>query len=56
MDSEDLASSRMRCLIANDDAMQLLVIDFIFQQNKFITQKAHNGCEAYNLVLESMLE
>ena len=46
----------MHCLIANDEPMQLCVIEFMFKKNKFITKLAHNGCEAYNLVLESLLE
>lgn len=40
-------------LIANDDPMQLYMLQVIFQMNNFDVTIAQNGHEAYELVVES---
>ena len=40
----------MRCLIANDDQMQLSTLEMLFQNQGFIVEKAQNGFEAYEIV------
>ena len=45
-----IEDGKMRCLIANDDQMQLSTLEMLFQNQGFIVEKAQNGFEAYEIV------
>ena len=47
---------KFKCLVANDEPTQLLIIAFIFRQCGFEVITAQNGYEAYHKVLVSIKE
>ena len=52
--TSDQLMPKFKCLIANDEPMQLYVINSMFQRHDISTNVAQNGFEAYNMVLKSM--
>lgn len=50
------AIPQMRCLIANDDLMQLECLKMVFQQKNFEVVTAINGLEAYTKLYETLDE
>lgn len=46
----------MRCLIANDDPMQLYVLKTLFEQLNFEVITALNGAQAYEQVQVTLLD
>ena len=45
-----------KCLIANDEPLQLQIIQLMFELNDFETTTAQNGHEAYELAVNSFNE
>jgi len=49
-----MPSQLYKCLIANDDPMQLMILELLFKQLNFKTQCARNGFEAFEIVKENL--
>ena len=54
VEEEEAMQSKLKCLVANDEEMQLTILEMLFQNIDFDVVTASNGHQAYEEVLARM--